>query len=144
MQLTDVLHFRGETVTLYATFKGVDSTPESTGLTVLNPTVKIEYVNNAKQVVTVLSERSMITISKERFYYRWKIADNAPYTTYLYTCTGIIDSKVVSHTEEIIVANPAVTLAGNRKYLRYGTASYLVRTPITEPRRHPSLPKGTF
>ena len=141
-KLTDVVHFRGETVTLYATFKNLDATPEATGVGVILPKVQIEYVDNAKQVVQVLPPTDMIPISKERFYYRWTIPYDIPLTTYWAIYSGFIGGVEAFRTEEIKVGNPAITK--NSCILRYGSVSVLNSPPVYPDRKHPALPKGEF
>lgn len=141
--LTDVLHFRGERVTLYATFKLEDAIPESTGVSVIQPTVTIQYANAANQIVTLVNKGAMSPISDERFFYNWIVPNNAPLTSYTVLYQGIIEGTIASRTEELIVGNPSVTHMSPRK-LRYGPSSILQRARDFTVRPHPALPRGTF
>jgi len=138
--LTNVIHFRGETVTLYATFKQATSVPESTGILTIQPTVRIEYVNSLGNVITTLPDTQMSLISKERFFYNWLIPDSAPITAYIVTYTGIIDEIEASRTEELVVGNPNITTK-NRCMLRYGPGSVLLRPRDFSVRPHPAQPR---
>lgn len=140
-KLTDVVHFRGEVVTLYATFKNLDATPESTGLGVINPTVKIEYVNNAGQVIDILPSTPMVPINRERFYYRWTVPNDAPLTAYWAIYSGVIEGAVANRTEELRVENAAIL---KECLLRYGRASVLFMPPKPFDWEHPALPRGEF
>jgi hypothetical protein len=140
--LNDVVHFRGEIVTLYTTFKY--STGESAAdlLDQNSPTVHIEYATPANQLVIILPPTRMVRMTNERFYYNWIVPDSAPMTTYNVVYSGIIDEKEVKSTEELIVGNPALTTKQNN--LRYGPHTFLARSRTYEPRISPQMPKGTF
>jgi hypothetical protein len=139
--LTNVLHFRGETVTLYATFK--QPTAESAMGTVSAPQVKIQYATPAGTVVTILPASDMIAISGERFFYNWTIPLDAPLTAYTVAYSGYIGNVLAGRTEDLVVGNPTLTM--NRRFLRYGPFSYLLlpRTPAVA-RPNPALPRGEF
>ena len=141
--LNNVIHFRGEVVTFYATFK--DPTGQSAGVDLVpfSPVIKIEYANPLGQLLTMLPSTSMQRISSERYYYNWTVPEDAPFTTYNAVMSGVLGDKEVLSTEEVMVGNPAVTAKQN--YLRYGpTNSYLQKARTKEPRLHPQLPQGMF
>lgn len=138
--LDNVVHFRGEVVALYGTFK-IPTSESAAGL-LENPTVQVEYANAANQVVVILSPTAMQRITTERWFYNWTIPMSAPFTTYNVVTMGTIDGKLVKSTEDLIVGNPALTTKQN--FLRYGRSSYLQLSRTYEPRLRPDLPKGTF
>lgn len=137
-QLNDTVHFRGEIVTLFATFKV--STSQSTE--VLNPSIEIVFATSAGSIETILSKRPMIQIAAERYYFNWTVPDDAPLTVYSAVMSGEIDGEEVKSTEEVIIANPNVTT--NRNHLRYGPQSFIQEPRSSEPRIHPQLPIGEF
>jgi len=140
--LNDVVHFRGEIVTLYATFKLPTGESAADNLDPVTPTVHIEYATPNNQVVLILPDTLMIRMTNERYHYDWIVPNNAPLTTYNVVYSGKIDDKVVVSTEELIVGNPALTAKQN--YLRYGTHTFLQTSRTQEPRLSPQLPRGTF
>lgn len=140
--LNNIVHFRGEVVTLYGTFK-IPSSESAVGfLDPTSPTVKVEYANAANQIVVILPSTSMRRITDERWFYNWKIPMNAPFTTYNVVITGIIDDKIVQSTEDLVVGNPSLTT--KQDFLKYGRSSFLQVPRTYEPRLSPQLPKGTF
>lgn len=141
--LNDVIYFRGDVVTLYATFKRPTGQAAGADLVPFSPTVKVEYANPLGQLLIILPETSMQRVSTERYYFHWIIPDDAPFTTYNAVMSGVLVNKEVLGTQEVIVGNPAVTV--KPAYLRYGpTNSYLQKSRAIEPRLHPQLPQGTF
>lgn len=140
--LTNVIHFRGETVTLYATFKQPTGESVADGPGVVNPTVKIEYATPTGNIVEILPSSDMTQISAERYFYNWIVPDDAPLTTYNVMYSGMIGDVLASRTEDLIVGNPSVTTI--RNFLRYGPFSFVLRPRTTTPRQHPQLPKGEF
>lgn len=141
--LNDVIYFRGEVVTLYATFK--DPTGQSAGidLVAFSPVVKIEFANPMGLLQEILPKTPMQKISVERYFFNWTIPNDAPLTTYNAVMSGVLGDKEVVGTREIVVGNPAVTVKS--AFLRYGPSnSFIQRSRATEPRLHPQLPQGTF
>ncbi len=144
-KLTQVVHFRGETIPLYATFKRVDATPNVTPPGILNPQVSIRFSDPNGIVVEVLPPTEMIKISLDRYYYVWKVPDNAYLTNYLITYTAIVDDVQTFATEELLIGNPAITY--NRCTLRYGPHSSVQRPrdqSCCGRNRCITLPKGEF
>lgn len=140
--LTNIMHFRGETVTLFSTFKqptgeAIDEAPN-----VLNPQVQIQYATSLGSIVTVLPPTDMIRISNERYFYNWTIPDTAILTVYTVMYSGMIDDLLASRTEELIIGNPNVTTT--RRALRYGPSSYIMRPRVPTIRKNPALPRGEF
>jgi hypothetical protein len=140
--LNNVVHFRGELVALYGTFKIPTSESAAGFLESFSPAVKVEYANAANQIVTILPLISMKRITPERWVYNWTIPMNAPFTTYNVVTQGTIDDKLVQSTEDLVIGNPALTTKQN--FLRYGRDSYLQMSRTYEPRLSPQLPRGTF
>ena len=141
--LNDVVYFRGEVVTFYATFKTPTGQSAGSELVLGSPTIKIEYANPVGQLLTVLSETSMQRLSIERYFYNWTIPDTAPLTTFNAVMSGVLGGKEVIGTQEVRIGNPALTV--KPAFLRYGpTSSFLQRSRIVEPRVHPQIPQGMF
>jgi len=140
--LNDVVHFRGETVALYATFKLPSGESAQDLLDANTPTVHVEYATPANQIVIILPPTPMVRMTNERFYYNWVVPDNAPMTTFNVVFSGNIDDGITKSTQELIVGNPALTTKQN--FLRYGPHSFLARSRTYEPRISPQMPKGTF
>lgn len=138
-KLNDTVHFRGEVVTLFATFKSSTSEPASE---VVNPLIEIVYATPMGSIETILSKRAMSQISLERYFYNWTIPNDAPLTIYSVITSGEVNSVEIKSTEEIIVANPSATT--NKNYLRYGFQSFIQEPRLSEPRVHPQLPIGEF
>lgn len=140
--LNDVIFFRGEVVTLYATFKQPTGQSAGNELVPFSPEVKIEFANTLGVIQNILSPTPMVRISKERYYFNWTIPNDAPFTIYNAVMSGVIGDKEVLATQEVRVGNPMVTV--RPKFLRYGASSFLQRSRTHEPRLHPQLPRGTF
>jgi hypothetical protein len=140
--LNDVVHFRGETVTLYATFKLITGESAQFDLDFVSPTIHIEYATPNNQIVIILPPTSMTRMTNDRYFYNWIVPNNAPMTTYNIVYSGIIDDKKVVSTEDLIVGNPALTVKQN--FLRYGPSTFLLMSRVYEPRLSPQLPRGTF
>jgi hypothetical protein len=141
--LNDVVHFRGEVVTLYATFKAPTGVSAGTDLVPFSPAVRIEFANPLGQLQEILPTTPMSRISIERYFFNWTIPNDAPLTTYNAVMSGVLEDKEVIGTQEIIVGNPALTVKSS--FLRYGPTSSFIQSPRTsEPRLHPQLPQGTF
>jgi hypothetical protein len=140
--LNDVVHFRGETVTLYATFKLITGESAQFDLDLVSPTIHIEYATPNNQIVIILPPIPMTRMTNDRYFYNWVVPYNAPMTTYNIVYSGIIDDKKVVSTEDLIVGNPALTVKQN--FLRYGPSTFLLMSRVYEPRLSPQLPRGTF
>lgn len=141
--LNDVVHFRGEVITFYATFKQPTGASAGAELVPFSPVIKIEYANPLGQLLIILAETPMQKISLERYYYNWTVPDDAPFTTFNAVMSGVLGTKEVLSTQEFIVGNPALT--AKREFLRYGANHSYLQTPrTTEPRLHPQLPQGEF
>lgn len=141
--LNNVVYFRGEVVTFYATFKQPTGASAGSELVPFSPVIKIEYANALGQLLIMLSSASMSKISAERYYYQWTVPANAPFTTYNAVMSGVLGSKEVLATQEFTIGNPALTVKS--EFLRYGpTSSYLQASRAVEPRLHPQLPQGEF
>jgi len=144
-KLTQVVHFRGETIPLYATFKNVNATPNAAGSGILNPRVSVRYTNALGIVIEVLPSTEMVKISADRYYYVWKIPDNAMLTNYLVTYTAVVDDVSTFTTEELLIGNPNITY--DRCTLRYGPHSNVQRPrdkSCCGKNRCITLPKGEF
>ncbi len=141
-RLNDVIHFRGETVTLYATFKRPTSESAGELLVPFTPAIEIEFATSLGNIDIILSKRPMIAITSERYYFDWTIPADATLTVYNAVMSGEIEGKEIKSTEEVIVADPNVTT--NRNFLRYGSQSFLHESRAFEPRIHPQLPQGEF
>lgn len=137
-KLNSAVHFRGETVTLFAVFK----TPKGVPVVPLSPTVKVEYATAMGNIETILSATPMVQMSSERYYFNWEIPETAPHATFNVVYSGIVEGVTVKTTEELIVGDPNVTT--HRNFLRYGSKSSLQKSRTTEPRLSPQLPKGEF
>ncbi len=138
--LTNVIHFRGETVTLFATCKLIDQTPE---IGDIPPTAEIQYVDAGGQIKFILPPTQMIPLALERAYLNFTIPYNAPLTAYTIVYRGIIDTGSAVRTEDFIVGNPSVTHK-NPKALRYGPSSVVQQPKDYTVRPHPALPRGQF
>jgi len=140
--LNDVVHFRGEIVTLYATFKITTAEAAGEELTVFSPRVKVEYATALDTIVDILPWTAMQRMTTERWFYNWIVPQTAPLTVYNVVYSGVIDDEECVATEELIIGNPAITTHQNA--LRYGRKSFLQRSRTYEPRQSPQLPKGQF
>lgn len=140
--LNDVVHFRGEIVTLYGTFKLVTGESAQFDLDFTSPTIHIEYATPTNQIVIILPPTPMTRMTNDRYFYNWVVPFDAPMTTYNVVYSGIIDDKKVVSTEDLIVGNPALTVEQNS--LRYGSSTFLLVSRTYEPRLSPQLPRGTF
>lgn len=140
--LNDVVHFRGEIVTLYATFKLVTAEATEEELTPFSPRVKVEYATPLNVIVDILPWTPMQRMTTERWFHNWIVPQNAPFTVYNVVYSGVVLDEEIKSTEELVIGNPALTTAQN--YLRYGPKTVLQRSRTYEPRQSPQLPKGTF
>ncbi len=141
-RLNDVIHFRGETVTLYATFKIPTGESAAGTLTPFTPAVKIEYATGTGEIKIILSKTFMTRMTFERYFFNWVVPEDAPLTVFNAVYSGVVDGKEIQSTEELLVGNPNVTT--NRHFLRYGPESSLQESRTAEPRLSPQLPKGEF
>jgi len=140
--LNDVVHFRGEVVTLYTTLKLSSGQSAAGDFDLTSPTVHIEYATPTNQLVIILPPTAMTRMTGERYFHNWKVPFIAPLTTYNVVYSAIIEDKEVKSTEELIIGNPSLTTKQN--CLRYGPNSYLLVSRTYEPRLPPTLPRGTF
>lgn len=141
-KLNDVIHFRGETVTLFATFKEITAEGQDTPSGVLSPVVRIDYVDNNGVIQTALPSTEMTRISIDRYFALWTIPEDALMTTYSVKYDATIGDKSAFATEDLIVGNPNITR--NRSTLRYGPHSVLQRPADATPRKPLALPNGEF
>lgn len=143
-KLTDVIHFRGEEITLFATFKGVDGQPNSEVSSTLNPQVAIYYVDR-DGVHQLLASTAMIMIAPDRYYLPYTIPYTAPLTTYIVEYTATVNGVDTFATEQLIVGNPAISTSDNGASLRYGPHSSFLQRPRSKTiRASIALPGGQF
>lgn len=138
--LTNVVHFRGETVTLFTTCKLIDQTPD---IGSSPPTAEIQYVDAAGQIKFILQPTTMTQLALERAFLNFTIPFDAPMTAYTIVYRGEVDTGDVVRTEDFVVGNPNVTYTNQRK-LRYGPSSVVQRPKDFTVRPHPALPRGQF